>query len=69
VVLDEQSMRLSDVIALKPGSRILLNAGPDAPVQLRCGTVALFEGKIGRRKTHVAVRIDRELVRTPGGER
>jgi flagellar motor switch protein FliM len=65
VVLDEQTMRLSDIIALQPGSRILLNSGLDAPVQLRCGSVALFEGKVGRRKNHVAVRIDRELVRNP----
>jgi flagellar motor switch protein FliM len=65
VVLDEQVMRLSDIIALQPGSRILLNSGLDAPVQLRCGSVALFEGKVGRRKNHVAVRIDRELVRSP----
>ncbi len=65
VVLDEQIMRLADVIALQPGSRILLNAGLDAPVQLRCGTVALFEGKVGRRKNRVAVRIERELPRNP----
>jgi flagellar motor switch protein FliM len=63
VVLDEQSMRLGDIIALQPGSHILLNTAQNAPVQLRCGTVALFEGKVGRRKNHVAVRIDRELVR------
>jgi flagellar motor switch protein FliM len=69
VVLDEQSMRLADVIALQPGSHIVLNAGLDAPVQLRCGTVALFEGKVGRRKNHVAVRIDRELLRNPASER
>jgi flagellar motor switch protein FliM len=62
-VLDEQSMRLSDIIALRPGSRILLNTGMSAPVRLRCGTVLLFEGKVGRRKSKVAVRIDRELVR------
>jgi flagellar motor switch protein FliM len=67
-VLDEQNMRLRDVIALKPGSRILLNAGLDAPVRLRCGTVSLFEGKVGRRKNHLAVRIDNELVRSPATE-
>jgi flagellar motor switch protein FliM len=69
VVLDEQTMRLSDIIALKPGSRILLNAGVDAPVRLRCGTVTLFEGKVGRRKNHVAVRIEREVARTLATER
>ena len=45
VVLDEQVMRLSDVMALEPGSRIVLGAAPDAPVQLRCGTVPLFEAR------------------------
>ncbi len=68
-VLDEQSMRLADIIALKPGSRILLNAGLDAPVRLRCGPVSLFEGKVGRRKNHVAVRIDHELAHNQAAER
>ncbi len=45
VVLDEQMMRLSDVMALQPGSRIVLNAAPGAPVQLRCGAVPLFEAQ------------------------
>jgi flagellar motor switch protein FliM len=69
VVLDEQTMPLSDILELKPGSQIMLNAGLDAPVLLRCGTVAMFEGKVGRRKNHVAVRIDRELIRNQGAER
>ena len=39
IILDEQTMRLSDVVALAPGTRIALNATPDALVQLRCGSV------------------------------
>ena len=35
----------------------------------RCGTTALFEGKVGRRKNHVAVRIEREFQRPPVAER
>ncbi|HEY8290740.1 MAG TPA: flagellar motor switch protein FliM [Acetobacteraceae bacterium] len=69
VVLDEQTMRLSDVMALQPGDRILLSSGPGAPVHMRCGAVSLFEGRVGRRKNRVAVRIDRELPRTQAGER
>jgi flagellar motor switch protein FliM len=69
VVLDEQVMRLSDVLALKPGSRILLNAAPGASVQLRCGATSLYEGKVGRRNNRIAVRIDRQLARPQGGER
>ena len=45
VVLDEQMMRLSDVCALQPGSRIVLNTELGAPVLVRCGAVPLFEGR------------------------
>jgi flagellar motor switch protein FliM len=65
VVLDEQVMSLADVMAFKPGSRIVLGSGPGAAVQLRCGTVTLFEGRVGRRKNRVAVRIDHEVVQAP----
>ena len=65
VVLDEQVMSLADVMAFKPGTRIVLTSGPGAAVQLRCGAVALFEGRIGRRKNRVAVRIDHEVVQPP----
>jgi len=63
VVLDEQVMQLSDVINLRLGSRIILNARPDSPVHLRCGGASLFEGKVGRRKSRMAVRIERDLLR------
>jgi flagellar motor switch protein FliM len=69
VVLDEQVMRLSDVIDLVPGSRIMLSRTMDAPVTLRCGNVPLFEGRVGQRKNRVAVRLDRELPRGPMAER
>ena len=63
VVLDEQVVRLSDVMKLQPGSQIILNVEPGAPVQLRCGAVPLFEGRVGRRKNNLAVRIERDTVR------
>ena len=69
VVLDEQTMRLSDVMNLKPGSKIVLNTSVGGTVQLRCGTVTLFEGQVGRRKNRLAVRIEREVPRPPHGER
>lgn len=62
VVLDEQAMRLSDIVALRPGSRMVLNAQLGAPVELRCGEVPLFEARIGRRKNKVAVCIERALL-------
>ena len=65
VVLDEQTMRLSDVMALQVGDRIMLGTATGAPVRMRCGTVPLFEARVGRRKDRVAVRIDQECSR-PG---
>ncbi len=67
VVLDEQIMRLSDVMKLQPGSRILLGTQPDSVVSLRCGTTVLFEGRVGRRKNKVAVRIENAVIRPPVG--
>ena len=63
VVLDETVMSLHDVMSLQVGSRILLNVGPGGAVQLRCGNVTLFNGKVGRRKDQVAVRIEDTLNR------
>lgn len=69
IILDEQTMRLSDVVALVPGTRIALNATPDALVQLRCGSVPLFQAKVGRRKNRLAVRIERSIERVAALER
>ena len=61
VVLDEQVMPLSAVISLRRGDRIALGVAPGAPVRLRCGDVALFEGELGQKENRLAVRITREL--------
>ncbi len=66
-VLDEQTMRLSDVVALKIGDRIVLNTSLGAPVEVRCGPVRLFEAAIGRRKNHVALRLGNPIARTQAG--
>ena len=65
VVLDETTMSLDDVMKLQVGSRIMLNAGPGGAVQVRCGTVPLFAGRVGRKKDQVAVRIEDTLARIP----
>ncbi len=56
-VLDEQLMRLSQVMELKIGSRIMFNAQPDTLVDLRCGDVSLYSGKMGRKGDRMAVQI------------
>jgi flagellar motor switch protein FliM len=69
VVLDEQVMRLSDVINLKPGHQLLLNTAPGGVVSVRCGPVALFEGRMGQKNNNVVVKIERELIRPPTNDR
>lgn len=61
VVLDEQTMPLSTVTALRKGDCIALGAGPGSPVRLRCGDIPLFDAELGRRENRLAVRILREL--------
>ncbi len=63
VVLDEQSMPLSSIMALRPGDRITLGCAPGAPVLLRCGDVPMFEAELGQRESRLAVKIGRELRR------
>jgi flagellar motor switch protein FliM len=60
-VLDEIVMPLNDVLNLKPGSRILLNAMPSSTIDMRCGNVSLFSGKMGRKSGNIAVRISNRL--------
>jgi flagellar motor switch protein FliM len=69
VVLDEHTMRLSDVIALRPGQQLMLNTGPGAPVQVRCGAVVMFEGRIGQKNNNIAVKIERAIPRGPQPDR
>ncbi|MBY0337787.1 MAG: flagellar motor switch protein FliM [Acetobacteraceae bacterium] len=63
VVLDQQTMRLSDVLRLKVGDRLALSVPPGAPVTLACGNVPLFQGRVGRRNGRLAVRIEESLPR------
>jgi flagellar motor switch protein FliM len=57
-VLDEIMLPLNDVLNLKVGSHILLNAGPDADVEVRCGSSGLFTGKMGRKDGKIAIRVE-----------
>src|SRR5438270_8045151 len=55
-VLDEQQMGLKQVLDLKVGDTLMLNAGPDSLIELRAGAIPLTRGRMGRRNTHIAVR-------------
>lgn len=60
-VLDEVSMPLNDLLNLKVGSQIMLNCGPKDPIELKCGDIPLFDGKIGKSSGNIAVCIDKKI--------
>jgi len=60
-VLDELPMSLNDVMNLEVGQTLLLNVGPEARIELRCGGVGLLGGRIGRIGHQVAVRVENQF--------
>ena len=64
-VIDTQVMRLANVFSLKVGSRIMFGTAPDDPIQLQCGDVPLYTGRMGRRGQNIAIRIEGRYDKTP----
>lgn len=63
-VVDELQRPLGEIMKLQVGDTIMLDAGPDSPVELRCGTIPLTRGRMGRLGHNVAVRLDAALTPT-----
>ena len=64
-LLEHQTISLGEVMALQVGTTLPLTARPDTPVTLRCGTVPLLRGRVGRIADHVAIRIEARVDREP----
>ncbi len=60
-VLEEVTMSLREVMEWKVGTQIMFNTKPDSLIDLRCGDVALFNGRMGRRNGHISVRVEKCL--------
>ncbi|MEE2526185.1 flagellar motor switch protein FliM [Hyphobacterium sp. HN65] len=60
-VLDEIRMPLGKVMNMQIGDTIYLDASPDSPVEIKCGSVPLTEGRMGRLGHSVAVRLNSPL--------
>jgi flagellar motor switch protein FliM len=67
-VLDEIAMPLKQALNLQVGSRIMLNAHPSSPVELRCGDSRLFVGAMGRRDGKIAIRVEDKAPRAIGSK-
>jgi flagellar motor switch protein FliM len=60
-VLDEQQISLKQVLDLKVGDTVMLNATPDSLIELRAGSIPLTRGRMGRRNANIAVRVEAPL--------
>ncbi|MBX6329614.1 MAG: flagellar motor switch protein FliM [Pseudolabrys sp.] len=60
-VLYEAMLPLRQMMALNVGDTLMLEVRPDTMVTLRCGDVALTEGRMGRVGDRIAVRVGRPL--------
>jgi flagellar motor switch protein FliM len=49
------------VLHWKIGSKFMLNATPDSGVEMRCGDIKMFRGKMGRKGQHIAIRVDAKV--------
>ena len=61
-VLDEQIMPLGEVLGWKPGSKYSLNATADSGIDMRCGDFSMFRGRMGRKRQHIAIKVDEKLI-------
>ncbi|MEO3429445.1 flagellar motor switch protein FliM [Pelagibius sp. CAU 1746] len=66
-VLDQVELPLGQVLEWLEGSQLELNCTPNSKVELRCGDVPMFRGRMGRRGGHIAVQVNDKIVRE-GGE-
>jgi flagellar motor switch protein FliM len=60
-VLDEQQVPLRQILDLKVGDTIMLNATPDSLIERRAGAIPQTRGRMGRRNSPLAVRVEAPL--------
>ena len=62
-VLDRHMTSLKQILKWKVGTKLLLNATPDSEVEMVCGDIPMFYGRMGRKRGHIAVQIEGKIKR------
>lgn len=62
-VMGQVAMPLHEVLNWKIGTRIEFPVSPESSIDLCCGEVPLFSGKMGQKRHNMAVRIDNRLIK------
>jgi flagellar motor switch protein FliM len=63
VILDEQILSFGQIFDLKVGSELKLKATPSSSVEIRCGTIPVFKGVMGRKDENIAIKISETLIK------
>ncbi len=64
-VIDTQIMKLADVFDFKVGSQIMFSTAPEDSIELHCGEVPMYTGRMGRKGQNIAIRIEDRIDRLP----
>ena len=62
-ILDCISMKLSDVVSWKVGSKFSLQTSPDSKVDMFVGNKKILTGKVGKKRGCVAIQIENNFIR------
>lgn len=62
-VLDQVTLKLSDVLSWKVGSTLVLDTFEGANIILKCGECRLFSGKIGNVRKRVAIQVEKNFLK------
>ena len=55
---EQTGLTMSQVLDLKVGDTLMLNATPDSEISVRAGAIPLTVGRMGRKGQHIAVRVE-----------
>jgi flagellar motor switch protein FliM len=61
-ILGEMTLSLRDVMNLKVGSTVFLDTKAEDLIELRCGELPMFTGRMGRRDKSIAIRLEEEII-------
>ena len=62
-VMDDKTIPLKEIFELQVGSRLVFNATPDTLVEMRCGDVPMYSGRMGRRGERIAIQVENRIER------
>ncbi|WP_319413481.1 flagellar motor switch protein FliM [uncultured Cohaesibacter sp.] len=62
-LLFEKKMSLNEIMKLDVGQTLMLDTGPDDPVQLKCGEVKLTKGVMGQHGGNISVQVTKKLAK------